>query len=102
MIAKEGLLGRDRELEIVASLVSTATAGGRAFDELKAKAQRRADWVDADVAATDANFAEADAYAAIDYADWAVWPGLGHLPSPAVFACHRGAVARESRATSPA
>jgi hypothetical protein len=39
---------------------------------LKAKAQRRADKVDADFAGSDADWAEADAYAAIDYADWAV------------------------------
>ena len=38
----------------------------------KVKAQRRADQVDADFAASDADLAEADAYAAIDYADWAV------------------------------
>ena len=42
------------------------------LDALKAKAQRRADQVDADFAASDADWAEADAYAAIDYADWAV------------------------------
>jgi hypothetical protein len=42
------------------------------LDELKAKAQRRADQVDADFAAGDANIAEADAYDAIDFADWAV------------------------------
>ena len=39
---------------------------------LKAKAQRRRDKVDADFAASDADWAEADASAAIDYADWAV------------------------------
>jgi hypothetical protein len=42
------------------------------LDEFKAKAQRRADQVDADFAASDADWAEADAYDAIDYADWAV------------------------------
>ena len=42
------------------------------LDALKAKAQRRSDQVDADFAASDADWAEADAYAAIDYADWAV------------------------------
>jgi hypothetical protein len=42
------------------------------LDALKAKGQRRADQVDADFAASDADMAEADAYAAIDYADWAV------------------------------
>ncbi len=31
MIASEGILGRDRELEIVASLVATATTGGGAL-----------------------------------------------------------------------
>jgi hypothetical protein len=40
--------------------------------ELKAKAKRRSDQFDADVAASDAEWAEADAYAALDYADWAV------------------------------
>jgi hypothetical protein len=40
--------------------------------DLKAKAKRRADEVDADMAASDADWAEADASAAIDYADWAV------------------------------
>jgi len=40
--------------------------------ELKAKAKRRSDQFDADVAASDADWAEADAYAALDYADWAV------------------------------
>jgi hypothetical protein len=39
---------------------------------LKAKAQRRADQVDADFAASDADLAEADASDAIDFADWAV------------------------------
>jgi hypothetical protein len=39
---------------------------------LKAKAQRRKDEVNADMAASDADWAEADASAAIDYADWAV------------------------------
>ena len=39
---------------------------------LKAKAQRRADKVDADFAASDADLAEADASDAIDFADWAV------------------------------
>jgi chromosome segregation ATPase len=42
------------------------------LDEFKAKAQRRADRVDANFAASDADLAEADAYAAIDAADWAV------------------------------
>jgi hypothetical protein len=42
------------------------------LDEFKAKAQRRADQVDADFAASDADWAEADAYAAIDYADWTI------------------------------
>ena len=42
------------------------------LDEFKAKAQRRANQVDAGFAASDADLAEADAYAAIDYADWAV------------------------------
>ena len=40
--------------------------------ELKAKAQQRADQVDADFAGSDADGAEADAYTAIDFADWAV------------------------------
>ena len=40
--------------------------------DLKAKAKRRADEVDANMAASDADWAEADASAAIDYADWAV------------------------------
>ena len=31
MIASEGILGRDRELAIIASLVSNATAGGGAL-----------------------------------------------------------------------
>ena len=43
-----------------------------ASTRFKAKAQHRADQVDADFAASDADLAEADAYAAIDYADWAV------------------------------
>ncbi len=42
------------------------------LDAFKAKAKHRADQVDADFAASDADLAEADAYAAIDYADWAV------------------------------
>ena len=42
------------------------------LDAFKAKAQRRANQVDADFAASDADMSEADAYAAIDYADWAV------------------------------
>jgi chromosome segregation ATPase len=42
------------------------------LDELKAKAQRRRDRVDANFAQNDADLAEADAYDAIDYADWAV------------------------------
>jgi hypothetical protein len=42
------------------------------LEEFKAKAKRRADQVDADFAASDADGAEADAYAAIDYADWSV------------------------------
>ena len=33
---------------------------------------RPADQVDSDFASSDADMAEADAYAAIDYADWAV------------------------------
>ena len=44
----------------------------RAAWSFKAKAKHRADQVDADFAASDADLAEADAYAAIDYADWAV------------------------------
>jgi hypothetical protein len=40
--------------------------------KVKAKAQHRADKIDADFAAGDANVAEADAYDAIDFADWAV------------------------------
>ena len=42
------------------------------LNALKAKAQRRADQVDAAFAVADADGAEADAYSAIDYADWAV------------------------------
>jgi hypothetical protein len=42
------------------------------LDQFKAKAKRRADQVDADLDASDADWAEADAYDAIDYADWAV------------------------------
>src|SRR5262245_63289674 len=42
------------------------------LDELKAKAQHRKDQVNADFSESDALWAEADAYAAIDYADWAV------------------------------
>jgi hypothetical protein len=38
----------------------------------KAKADQRADEFDARVAATNADAAKADAYAAIDFADWAV------------------------------
>jgi hypothetical protein len=45
---------------------------GPACADLKAKAKRRADEVDADMAASDADWAEGDASAAIDYADWAV------------------------------
>ena len=39
---------------------------------IKVKAQHRADAVDADFAANDADLAEADAFAALDYAGWAV------------------------------
>jgi hypothetical protein len=40
--------------------------------EIKAKAERRADEVDASLAASDAEWADADAAAAVDYANWAV------------------------------
>lgn len=39
---------------------------------LKAKAQHRADQIDANLAATDADAAEADAGSAINFADWAI------------------------------
>ena len=40
--------------------------------ELKANVQRRADQIDANLADTEADAAAADAYSAINYADWAV------------------------------
>ena len=40
--------------------------------EIKAKAHHRRDRIDADVAASDADLAEAEAADAIDFADWAV------------------------------
>ena len=40
--------------------------------DFKAHVEKRANQVDAKLAAQDASFAEADAVAAIDYADWAV------------------------------
>ncbi|GAB3053159.1 hypothetical protein GCM10027053_11820 [Intrasporangium mesophilum] len=42
------------------------------MDEVQAKAEKRADEIDAAAASTDADWAEADALDAIDYAGWAV------------------------------
>ena len=42
------------------------------LNALKAKAQHRADQIDANMASTDADAAEADAGAAINFADWAL------------------------------
>ena len=40
--------------------------------ELKARAERRANEIDSDIAESDADMADVDASAALDYADWAV------------------------------
>ena len=67
-------------------MVRTSICGHRSFSVLDARGGRdrvqrstnrrtppaRRHQVDADFAASDADLAEADAYAAIDYADWAV------------------------------
>ncbi len=46
--------------------------GSAKMDELKTRADTRADQLDAKVAATDADWSEADAADAVDYAAWAV------------------------------